>query len=301
VPNHSAWSATPLALTTPVPDTQAPSVPTGLAGSVLAPAQIRLTWNAATDNVGVTGYYVYLNNAPLATTTQTSFTHSGLVAGTTYNYRVSAYDAVPNHSAWTATPVSVSVPLPDTTPPAVGISSPAAGATVAGTISVSASASDNVGVAGVRFKLDGIDLGAEDLGAPYATSLNTTTLANGTHTLSAVARDAAGNVASSAPVTITVSNKDKVKPQVSITSPASGASVAGTITISASASDNVGVVGVQFRYNGINLGAEVTAPPYAVPAYTSSVPNGWYTLTAIARDAAGNTKTSAPVSVYVAN
>jgi Big-like domain-containing protein len=73
------------------------------------------------------------------------------------------------------------------------------------------------------------------------------------------------------------------------------------ITISASATDNVGVVGVQFQYNGINLGAEDTSAPYAVTAHTKSVPNGTFTLTAIARDAAGNRSTSAPITVSVRN
>jgi hypothetical protein len=96
------------------PDTQAPSVPTGLVGTALSPTEIKLTWNPSTDDVGVTGYDVYLNNIMLSTATATSFTHSGLSAGTTYKYRVSAHDAVPNYSAWTATPVSVTTPpLPD--------------------------------------------------------------------------------------------------------------------------------------------------------------------------------------------
>jgi chitodextrinase len=108
VPNHSAWTASPVSVTTPlaVADTKAPSVPTGLTATVASSTQVNLSWNASSDNVGVTGYYVYLNNAPLATTTGTTFQHRGLAAGKTYNYRVSAYDAVPNHSAWTQTPVS---------------------------------------------------------------------------------------------------------------------------------------------------------------------------------------------------
>ncbi|MEO8164501.1 MAG: putative glycoside hydrolase [Betaproteobacteria bacterium] len=103
VPNHSAWTATPVSVTIPAADTQAPSVPTGLAGTAVSSTQINLSWNASTDNVGVTGYYVYLNGVALTTTTGTSFQHTGLRLGTNYKYRVSAYDAVPNHSAWTAT------------------------------------------------------------------------------------------------------------------------------------------------------------------------------------------------------
>ena len=88
---------------------------------------------------------------------------------------------------------------PDTIPPTVSITAPANGATVSGTaVTVSATASDNVGVAGVQFKLDGANLGAEDTTAPYSVTWNTTTATNGSHTLTAVARDAAGNATTSA-------------------------------------------------------------------------------------------------------
>src|SRR5205823_11866331 len=97
---------------------------------------------------------------------------------------------------------------------------------------------------------------------------DTTTASNGSHSLTAVARDAAGNRATSEPVAVTVSNgapADTTPPAVSITSPASGASVSGTVTMTANASDNVGVVGVQFLLDGANVGAEVTAAPYSAP------------------------------------
>src|SRR3989441_638794 len=95
---------------------------------------------------------------------------------------------------------------PDTTPPTVSITSPANGATVSGTITVSAIASDNVGVAGVQFKLDGANLGPEDTSNTYSIAWDTTTISNGAHTLTAVARDAAGNPTTSVVVTVTVNN-----------------------------------------------------------------------------------------------
>ena len=58
-----------------------------------------------------------------------------------------------------------------------------------------ANATDNVGVAGVQFLLDGTPLGAEDTTAPYAVTWDTTTATNGPHTLTCPARDAAGNTA----------------------------------------------------------------------------------------------------------
>jgi len=91
--------------------------------------------------------------------------------------------------------------------------------TVQGTIPVSADAADNVGVVGVQFMLDGSPLGAEDLTAPYSVSWDTTTVANGNHTLTAVARDAAGNVGTSTPVLVDVNNADTTPPTIVITSP----------------------------------------------------------------------------------
>jgi hypothetical protein len=63
----------------------------------------------------------------------------------------------------------------------------------------------------------------------------------------------------------------------------------------------MGVAGVQFHLNGTNLGAEDTTNSYALPWDTTTVPDGTYTLTATARDAAGNTTTSAPIAVTVTN
>src|SRR5437870_3459376 len=184
----------------------------------------------------------------------------------------------------------------------VTVTSPASGSTVSGTVPVTASVT-SVGaltVAGVQFKLDGNNLGAEDTTAPYSVSWNTTTASNGSHTLTAVARDSLGMLWTSDPVTVTVFN-DTTPPTVSITSPASGTIVAGTISVTASASDNVGVGGVQFLLDGLNAGAEVGAAPYSAPWDTTTASRGSHTLTAVARDAAGNRTTSAPVSVTVVN
>src|SRR6266403_1376374 len=94
---------------------------------------------------------------------------------------------------------------------------------------------------------------------------------------------------------------DTTPPTVRITSPASGATVSGTITVTADAWDDNGVAGVQFKYNDINFDSEKTSPPYAATAYTNKVPDGTYTLTAVARDAAGNRATSDPVAITVSN
>ncbi|HEX3765674.1 MAG TPA: PHB depolymerase family esterase [Kofleriaceae bacterium] len=93
----------------------------------------------------------------------------------------------------------------DTTPPTVSITAPAAGATVSGSVAVTASASDNVGVTRVDVLVDGSVAGS-DTTAPYSVAVDTTRLASGSHTLTARAVDAAGNTGTSAAVTVTVQN-----------------------------------------------------------------------------------------------
>src|SRR5260221_2431548 len=172
----------------------------------------------------------------------------------------------------------------------VTITSPGSGSTVANTVPVSASVSvvGSLTVASVQFKLDGANLGALDTSAPYSVSWNPTAVGNGSHPLTAVARDILGAQFTSAPVTVTVNNAppppppDTTPPTVSITAPVSGASVSGTTSVTASASDNVGVVGVQFKLDGSNLGAEDTTAPYSVSWNTTTTGNGSHTLSAVA-------------------
>jgi len=94
------------------PDTAAPSTPAGLSASAVSSSQINLSWNASGDDRGVTGYYVYVNDVALATTAATSFEHTGLTAGTSYSYRVSARDAAGNNSVSTAPASATTLPEP---------------------------------------------------------------------------------------------------------------------------------------------------------------------------------------------
>jgi len=98
----------------------------------------------------------------------------------------------------------VAVPTPDNTAPTVSVIAPTG--SLSGTVTLTAQAVDNVGVTGVRFLIDGVQVGAEQTTAPFQYALDTKTLANGTHTVSAVARDAAGNTKTSATAPFTVSN-----------------------------------------------------------------------------------------------
>jgi hypothetical protein len=192
-------------------------------------------------------------------------------------------------------------PADDSVPPTVALTSPATGAQVSGTITLNADASDNIAVVGVQFMLNGSPIGAEDTSAPYSVNWNSTTVANGDYQLTAVARDAAGNLTTSAPIGVTVNNVDTVFPTVSLTAPANNASVNGPVTLSATASDNIGVLGVQFLIDGSPVGAEDTTAPYSITWDSTTVGNGNHSVAARARDAAGNVTTSATRNVVVTN
>lgn len=97
------------------------------------------------------------------------------------------------------------VPVVDTTAPVVSLTSPSAGI-ISGTVTLGATATDNVGVIGVQFKIDGTNIGGELSVAPYSGSWNTAGVTNGAHTLTVSARDATGNSTVSSPVLITISN-----------------------------------------------------------------------------------------------
>jgi len=212
-----------------------------------------------------------------------------------------ARDAAGNTATSAERAVTVGNGGGDTQAPTVSLTAPAGGATVSGSISVTATASDTVGVVGVQFKVDGVNTGTEDTSSPYSRTWSSTTVSNGTHSLTAVARDAAGNTTTSAARTVTVSNGDFQAPTVSLSAPASGATVSGIISITASASDNVGVAGVQFRVDGVNVSTEDTSSPYSRSWDSTTATNGTHSLTAVARDAAGNSTTSDARTVTVSN
>lgn len=186
----------------------------------------------------------------------------------------------------------------DTEAPVTSITSPAAGTTVSGVVVVQASATDDVGVSKVEFHLDGA-LQATDTSAPYEWSWDTKSAANGSHTLSSKAFDAAGNIGTSSGVGVTVSN-DTTAPVTSISSPAAGATISGTTPVTASASDAVGVTKVEFYLDGV-LKATDSTSPYEWSWDTTTVANASYGLSSKAYDAAGNVGTSATVSVTVSN
>lgn len=178
----------------------------------------------------------------------------------------------------------------DTVAPTLTLSGPANGAFVRGTVSLSARASDDRDVVGVKFYANGMPIGDElRMGPSWSRQWDTAAYANGNYTLTAIARDAAGNIAVASVTDLAVFNtQDTGKPRVKLTSPADGARITGTVTLSATASDNREITAVRFMAGDLLIG-EVTSPPWSITRDTSRLPNGSrYVLTAQAIDAAGN-------------
>ena len=441
-----------------------------------------VSWAASPDSV--VGYHVYRAADPAGPFTRltsnpvtgTSFTDSS-GAGGTYMVRALKLENTPSGTYFNASQGAFVNGTSGGTP-GVSISAPANGATVSGSaVTISASVVNIANLAGVQFKLDGSNLGAEDTSAPYSVTWNTTQTSNGSHQLSAVARSSTGAQTTAPAITVTVNNSgvintnptvfwvddalpagaipgadggdawtwvnsnptpfsgtvasqssigaglhqhyfdwasgtlainagdfvfayvyldpanppsevmlqwndgtwehraywgannvdygvdgttsrffagplpaagqwarlevrasqvglegstlkglafavsdgratwdaagkstqsgggnagDTTRPTVAITAPANNASLSGSsTTVSASASDNIGVAGVQFKLDGANLGAEDTAAPYSAILNPSLLSNGTHSLAAVARDAAGNRATSAVVTVLI--
>src|SRR5213083_2079110 len=150
-----------------------PPVISSVTVSSLTSTTATITWTTnepadAQAEYGLTTAYGTLSAPDSNLVTAHVRTLTGLSAGTLYHYRVRSQDASGNLAVSadsTLTTIAV-----DTTAPTISIASPAAAAVVSGTITVSATASDNVGVVGVQYKLDGANLGAEQTIAPYAIS-----------------------------------------------------------------------------------------------------------------------------------
>ena len=173
----------------------------------------------------------------------------------------------------------------DVAAPMVTITSPGSGATVSGAINVAVSASDNVGVTTVSLSIDAGSAVSTSTVSPFTNSWNSASVANGTHTLKVTATDAAGNKATSS-IQVNVSNVapgDITSPTVSIINPADQSSLTGTVAVSMTASDNVGVSSVS-----ISIDNTVVSTSTSYSWNTSNFSAGYHTVTAMAKDAAGN-------------
>jgi lysophospholipase L1-like esterase/pectin methylesterase-like acyl-CoA thioesterase/chitodextrinase len=285
----------------PAPDTTAPTWTNGaVTASNVTNNGLTLTWNGASDNVGVTGYRVYADSQLLATVTESVYDVTGLTAGTGYTFTVQAGDAADN---WSVDGPSTSVTTGETP---VG-SDTAAPVWTNGSMTVSnvtqtgltlnwSEASDNVGVTGYKV-YRGSTLLTSVTGSVY--TYNVTDLIAGTsYEFTVQAGDAAGNWSTNGPsITVTTEAAPVV---VDTTSPAwtNGKLTASNVTEDSltltwtEASDHVGVTGYRV-YQGTKLLATVdgSVRTYNVTQLWSSTS---YEFTVQAGDAAGNWSTNGP-------
>ena len=289
-------------------DTIAPTAPGALQATAKSGSQIDLSWTAATDNVGVTGYQVercqgascstFANIANLGASTLT-YSDTGLPSSTAYNYRVRALDAAGNVSAYSAVVSATTQAIVDTTAPSVPTNLTAQAVSATQVNLAWTASTDNVAVTGYKVYRNGVFATATTVASLQDQNLTAGT--SYTYTVSAV--DAAGNESGQSTAAVaTTPTPDTTAPVVAISAPVSGDTVSGAVTVSASASDDQsGVQNVQFFLEGNLLGTDTSAP-YSLSWNTSTVANGTYHLTAVAKDNAGNTSAvSGTVTVQVNN
>ena len=264
-------------------DTQAPSNPTSLATTNITQTTVDLSWNASTDNVGVTGYDVYQGAANIGTVTGTSVQITGLTASTSYTFSVRAKDAAGNISGASNTVNVTTIASPDTQAPSNPTNLVASNvAETTADLSWSAS-TDNVAVTGYD-----VYQGAANIGTVTGTSAQISGLtASTSYTFSVRARDAAGNVSGASNtvnVTTSAPPADTQAPSVPIGLVATSVTQ-NTVDFSWNASsDNVGVTGYDVYQGTTSLGT-VSGTTYQASGLTASTS---YTFSVRARDAAGN-------------
>lgn len=217
--------------------------------------------------------------------------------------RINAYKAVLAATGGT-------LPPPDAIAPVAAISSPANSATVSGTTPVDITATDNTGVTSVSLKVDGTVVGTSTV-SPYTFPWNTTTYTNGSHALVTTASDAAGNIGTSASVTVSVSNvADTTAPTITLISPTDSATVAGTVAISFNTND-ASVIGsavvkidgaIQYSSSGVTSYSYSwnTKATTGGRTKTKLWPNGTHTIEIAVTDVPGNLTTKT-ITVTVNN
>lgn len=193
------------------PPARSNGAPTGLLPATTFQTTVSLSTNENASCRYATSPGIAFASMPNLFTTAGGTAHatlmSGLASGGQYSYFVRCEDLAGNANADDVLiAFSIAQPGQDTGPPTIDISAPSDGATVAGIVGLSASVTDDAGVVGVEFLLDGTPIGAEVLNAPFQAQWDTIGTPNGAFTLTARARDAAGHSSTSPPVAVAVAN-----------------------------------------------------------------------------------------------
>jgi len=147
----------------------------------------------------------------------------------------------------------------------VTLAAPSNGSIISGIVNITAIATDNKGVVGVQFQIDGANAGAADSVSPYLLSWDTTKTGNGAHTLTAIAEDAAGNATTSAAVIVTVKNVIQTQTfTISGTiSPTAGGSGAAVILTGAANATTTANASGAYSFSGLINGTYAVSPSHA--------------------------------------
>jgi hypothetical protein len=284
-------------------DTTPPTVTlTPSSSSVTAAGNLVLAADA-TDSGGIAKVEFYRGTTKIGEDTIAPYTLSVPLSSAdngTLQFTVKAFDNAGNTVTSQISSVTVNITPSDTVAPTVSLASSASSVTTAGPITLTATASDNVGVTKVEFFEGSTKLG-EDTSSPYTLSVGLTAADNGARSYTARAFDAANNTKTSSAVAVTVNigtGGDTAAPTVSLVAAPTGFTAPGTLTLTATATDNVGVAKVEFFDGSTKLGENTTAP-FTLETAVTRAQNGTRSYTARAFDAAGNSTTSSAASVTV--
>jgi len=278
-------------------DGQPPSTPTGLATSNVSQTGLTLTWNASSDNVGVTSYDVALGGVSLLTVTQPSATLQNLTCGTTYSVGVAASDAAGNRSPASTISAFTEACAPAPPPPAGDTTPPSqpgnllVSASTATSVSLTwAASTDDVAVSGYGLYVDGDPVSSATLPAATISGL----ACGSAYTLAVDAYDAAGNRSTKASaIATTAACADTQAPTVPADVRATSRTATSIALSWSPSSDNTGVVGYGL-YRG---GALVGTTAVTTGIFSGLTCNANYTLAVDAYDAAGNRSQQTTVMV----
>ena len=289
--NESAKSEAVVFTTEAEKDTQAPTAPTDVKATEVTETTAKVTWSEATDNVGVVGYNVYLNETKVndALVTGTEYALTGLTEATEYTVRVTAVDAADNESERSIVDTFTTLTTVDTEAPGVPTNVSATDVTQTGAKVTWSASADNVGVVGYNVY---VGEGKVNDTPVTATEYALTGLtANTEYTVSVSAVDAAGNEsAKSKAATFTTleaeEEKDTEVPGVPTNVSAADVTQTGAKVTWSEATDNVGVAGYNVYVNEAKVNEELVAgTEFALTGLTEATE---YTVRVSAVDAAGN-------------
>lgn len=274
---------------TPV-DSTAPSVPAGLTATAANSSTINVQWSAATDNVGVAGYYVSRDGARMATVTSTSWSDSGLAAQSSHSYAVAAYDAAGNvspNSATASATTPANAPTGDTQAPTVPTGLYVISTTASSVMIAWNASADNTAVAGYHIYRDGVSVATVTTTSWTDTGL----AAQSTHQYAVSAFDAAGNTSARSATLLAVTQSSGTGATADTQAPSAPttlyetSSTTSTISMAWNAStDNVSVTGYRVYRDGVAV-ATASGAAWTDSGLTAGTTHQYKVL---AFDAAGN-------------